>query len=240
MKRIYISHGDKGGVGKSIVAAVLTEFLLKDDTPVSLVEGDPSQPDVGIRYMDDPAVRLGALPLNRAGDAETAMADLSYWLEQEAGDQVVINLPAGASETLDQLAEPLRMVADALGYTLYCTYSLGKGDTPAAGLAKSLNSGVLRYIDPAHRLALFPAFQGKQESFAWYSHKARKDADLRESVMPALSPRAVFDKMLHARGRIRTLAQEGGEGILVYDKIAMHRWLQQSFAALAPILKPEG
>ena len=47
---IFISHGEKGGVGKSRLAMVLIDYLLKHNLrPVVLVEGDKSGQDVGER-----------------------------------------------------------------------------------------------------------------------------------------------------------------------------------------------
>lgn len=234
-KRIFISHGDKGGVGKSMTATVLVERLLQDGHSVALVEGDPSQPDVGVRYAGDKRITLGALPLNRAGDADAAVGQLSYWLESEAGDQVVINLPAGASETLDALAPFLREVADALEYDIYVSYSLGKGDAPTAGLIKSLKSGLLSFINEDKRVVLYPAFQGKPEDFAWFSNKARKEFKVRESIMPAIANRNTLNKLLVTRGAIGELARGGADGWMIADKIGIKRWLGEAMVAVNPL-----
>ena len=240
MKKIIISHGDKGGVGKSIVATVLVEALVMGARPVALIEGDASQPDVGMRYIghEDRGITLGALPLSRAGAADAAVADLSYYLEKSAADRdVIINLPAGAGETLDTLAESLAAVADALGFELYATYSLGKGEAPAKGLAKSLENGLMSAIDPHRRLVLFPAFQGTPETFAWAHSPARTtDIHWHEEIFPALAPATVFNKFLNARG---TWAEVRESGVLmVYDRIAIGRWLSNATKALESILAP--
>lgn len=236
MKKLIISHGDKGGVGKSVIATTCTEALLAAGQLVALVEGDPSQPDVGARYTRDPGVKLGALPLARAGAPEAAVADLSYWLETDAAeaDAVVINLPAGASETLDGLGGAIREVADALGYEIFVTYSLGKGEAPARGLGKSLKGGLLSHVDPDKRLVLFPLFQGHQATFAWYRDPARAAKNFHEAAFPELSPVAVFNKFLAGKGRWEEI--KGAGGLMVYDKIAIGRWLDAATAALAPVL----
>lgn len=238
MKRIFVSHGDKGGCGKSVVATAIAEALLRQGL-VGMVEGDPSQPDMGIRFAADPDVKIGALPLSRAGAPDAAVADLSYWLESEAeGRDVVINLPAGASETLDGLGEAIRMVCDALGYQLYATYSLGKGEAPARGLAKSLTSGLLSFLDEDKRLVLFPGFQGKPETFVWHRDPARQAGGFHEAVFPELAPAMVFNKFLSARGRWDAIKANGD--LMVYDKIAIERWLDAAIAALSPVLNNEG
>ena len=241
MKKITISHGDKGGVGKSIVATAIVEALVAGGHPVALIEGDASQPDVGMRYIghEDRGISLGALPLSRAGAADAAVADLSYYLEKSATDRdVIINLPAGAGETLDSFAGSLAAVADALGFTLYATYSLGKGEAPAKGLAKSLESGLMSVINPHHRIVLFPAFQGTPETFAWAHSPARAQmahgSEWYEAIFPALAPVMVFNRFLNARGTWAEVRESGG--LMVYDKIAIGRWLTDAAAALAPVL----
>lgn len=239
MKKIIISHGDKGGVGKSIVATVLVEALVMGKRPVALIEGDASQPDVGMRYIghEDRGISLGALPLARAGAADAAVADLSYYLEKSASDRdVIINLPAGAGETLDTLAESLAAVADALGFDLYATYSLGKGEAPAKGLAKSMESGLMSVINPHRRLVLFPAFQGTPETFAWAHAPARTDIHWHEEIFPVLAPPAVFNKFLNARGTWTEVRESGA--LMVYDRIAIGRWLSNATKALESILTP--
>jgi hypothetical protein len=45
--RIIISNGDKGGVGKSIVASAIIDLLYSKGIPVAVIEGDITNPDVG-------------------------------------------------------------------------------------------------------------------------------------------------------------------------------------------------
>ena len=40
MNKIVISHGDKGGAGKSVVAAVTVDYFLELGVSTALVEGD--------------------------------------------------------------------------------------------------------------------------------------------------------------------------------------------------------
>ncbi len=237
MKNIYISHGDKGGVGKSVLAVALTEALLTGTRSLALVEGDTTQPDLALRYAGDPEVLLGVLPLNRAGDANNAVSAFAAWLEQNDPAYVVMNLPAGASETLDEHGDLIRQVGDALGYSLTCFYSLGKGDTPTAGLVKSLQSGLLSHIETARQIVVYPAFQGDPHDFVWYGHAARKSFQGREIIMPALANRSAFQKMLMTPGRLSAIAATGAPGWMVVDKLNIARWLKSVLSTLDPIIQ---
>ncbi len=50
MKHLVISHGDKGGVGKSIFSMLAVEFGLFSGRNVAIVEGDTKIGDVKARY----------------------------------------------------------------------------------------------------------------------------------------------------------------------------------------------
>jgi hypothetical protein len=236
MKQLYISHGDKGGVGKSILAAIVAESILGNNNQIGLIEGDTAQPDLALRYDNDLDVLLGVLPLNRAGDASQAVSKFATWLERSDPAHVVINLPAGASETLDEHGDLIRQVGDALGYSLTCFYSLGKGDTPTAGLVKSLQSGLMSHIETTRQIVVYPAFQGDPHDFVWYGHAARKSFQGREIIMPALPSRSAFKKLLSTPGRIAGLAARGANDWMVVDRLNVARWLKSALAAVEPIL----
>ena len=94
--KLLISHGDKGGTGKSMAAALALDHFLATGAPVLLVEGDSAIPDLALRFRGSVPVEL--VNLNRAGDAETSFNKLGNVLEAAAGagQHVVINMPAGA------------------------------------------------------------------------------------------------------------------------------------------------
>ncbi|MHB1672287.1 MAG: hypothetical protein ACYCVM_09665 [Acidiferrobacter sp.] len=238
-KHIFISDGDKGGVGKSVLASVICEARLAMKGRIALVEGDATQPDIALRYAGDPDVLSGILPLNRAGDASLAVSRFATWLETHNPDDVIINLPAGASETLNQQADLIRELADTLGYTLTCFYSLGKGDTPTAGLIKSLKSGVLSHVDPVGQIVVYPAFQGDPRDFVWYGHESRKAFKGKEIVLPFLDNRDAFKKMLSTPGRLQELAAKGAPDWMVIDRLNVGRWLKSAIAAVSTTFTEE-
>ncbi|MFZ1643467.1 MAG: protein mobD [Candidatus Contendobacter sp.] len=58
--------GCKGGVGKSMVALALVDYLLRRDVPVLLIETDTANPDVWRMYAREEGVVAEALDLDRA------------------------------------------------------------------------------------------------------------------------------------------------------------------------------
>jgi MinD-like ATPase involved in chromosome partitioning or flagellar assembly len=79
-KHIFVVGGSKGGVGKSLVAMALTDFLMKSGETILLIDSDTSNPDVWRNYKS--VARCELLNLDKADG----------WIE-------LINLCDGAPES---------------------------------------------------------------------------------------------------------------------------------------------
>ncbi|MHB1752200.1 MAG: hypothetical protein ACYCTF_05815 [Acidiferrobacter sp.] len=242
-KTLLISHGGKGGTGKSYVSQATAEALLAMGYHVSIVEADPTQPDIAKRYVDDPDVTVGALSLNRAGDAENALSKFGEWLERADANHVVVNLPGGAGETLDALSDQLRFLADGLGYRLVATYSLEKNQTATDEMVDSFKTGLMSCVSPENRFIIIPAYKGDPETFEWMDYEERTDilaSGTREIVFPALSSRSALKKFEASRGRVAHMIvppYPGCDGWMLLDKSSVFRWHKAVMAAIAPIFE---
>ncbi|MBU2718202.1 hypothetical protein HF563_02070 [Acidithiobacillus ferridurans] len=238
-KTMFISHGDKGGVGKSITAAIMIERLLMEGVGrLALIEGDSNNKDVGDRYQDVAEVRAVNLPLNRPGaEAANAVTTLASWVETEDPDALVINLPSNAGETLDGLSQILRGVCDGLGIRMVATYSLGMTDALTAGMVKSLRTGLLSHVDPENRAAVYPLFSGPKESFLWARSNDRARYPMQEIEMPRFGAVSSMGKMLNTPGRIVELGERGAPGWLIVDRINVAEWVHAAMRAMDPILQ---
>ena len=65
-KPIFVVGGCKGGVGKSMVALALADYLLQRGEPILLLETDTANPDVWRMYAQEPGVVAEALDLDQA------------------------------------------------------------------------------------------------------------------------------------------------------------------------------
>lgn len=236
-KTMLLSHGGKGGVGKSYNSMVKVEYLLAAGVPVAIIEADPTQPDVAKRYAGDPQVRVGVLTLNQAGDSENAVAKFGEWLETSAAEQVVVNLPAGAGETLDAHGDLLADLADALGYRLVVTYSLEKNGVAADELASSLEEGLMAHVAQENRFIVVPAYKGDPSTFEWLEHPARERFAVPEIIMPALGNRSALRKLEATPGRVAVLADKSSrlDGWMILDQSSVHRWHHAALEAIGPV-----
>jgi hypothetical protein len=239
-RTLYISHGDKGGVGKSYLSMLAVEYLLQFG-PVSLVEADPTQPDLGVRYMGLDNVTVGALPLNKAGDAENALSAFGEMMETTNVALVVVNLPAGAGETLDGTADMIRDLSDALEYRLVVTYALEKNRVASDALIRSMAKGLLSVVDTDKRFVAYPEYKGKVETFDWYNRPEREKAEICELIVPSLANRSALNKLEATRGRVAGLVDKANrpDGWMILDQSSVYRWYQAGIAAIAPIFGGE-
>ncbi len=236
--KLFISHGDKGGTGKSMAAALALDHFLTIGTPVLLVEGDAGIPDLALRFRG--AVPLGAVNLNRAGDAETSFNKLGNILERAAGagQHVVVNMPAGAGDTIDDLAPVLSEIVGAVGYDLITSFSIGPHKTSTDALLKSLDRGLMSVVDPSRRSVLLPLFLGQAAAFDWAKASERAaflDAGSREASVPALRPDDLRDKILAAPGAFSVLAGDK-DTLTLTERALFRRWLALATQAVASIL----
>ncbi|MBU2770095.1 P-loop NTPase family protein [Acidithiobacillus caldus] len=241
-QRIIFSHGDKGGVGKSAVAALLMDLSLRRYGKAGLVEGDTTTPDVWNRYRSCTDVIAKKIPLNLAGDASTAIGQLSVWL-QELGEKavdvptVIVNLPANASETLDQHAAMLVRVCKKLGYDVSACYSIGAGNDAADALGHSLDTGFLSMLDPDKRAVIYPAMFGPKSAFVWHVRQKDTDThDYRHCVLPKLEPAFVASMVFTTEGPFSQMRAGLVDGFGPYQEVVLEDWLEQCDAALWNLL----
>ncbi|MEL5850013.1 MAG: hypothetical protein U7M05_11725 [Candidatus Igneacidithiobacillus chanchocoensis] len=230
--RLFFSHGDKGGVGKSVLSALLVDQLLSSGKDVGIVEGD-TQADIAIRFAD--LVDVSAANLNRSGAAEEAILAFSEALENLAGKDVVVNLPSGAGDTLEAFAEPLVSVADALGLDVFVFYSLGHQSSATKNALRSVESGLLGAVPMENRCIAYPGFLGSPDSFDWVKSGAREKAgNMQEVVIPAIKPEALAMKVLSLSGPFSAMTKKDFSGLTLMEKALLQsKWIKPSLAAVS-------
>jgi hypothetical protein len=167
MGKIYMSHGNKGGVGKSQMAACIVDTLLKNDPNkfVVVVDGDTPEEqrkvggdnsDVGPRFENHPRVlnvvtalndpREGSDAIYRALDSVFDKVEKAYAVMDEDFEMefdIVINTPATFSQTFDKEAqEKLIKFANDVGFGMRIVYIVGETDKAKAEAINFLETTV--------------------------------------------------------------------------------------------------
>lgn len=113
-KPVIIFHGDKGGVGKSWTCSVFTDWMVKNQIPVALVDGDTRNPDVSRMFGD-------STPVSNANLREhDGWMDLTDFMMDHGDKVIIISMPAGIgselrkesarfAQTLQMLKRPMTM-----------------------------------------------------------------------------------------------------------------------------------
>ena len=236
--QLLISHGPKGGTGKSMAAALALDGLIATGAPVLLIEGDSGIPDLALRFRGSVPVKL--VNLNRAGDAETSFNKLGHILEDAAaaGQHVVINTPAGAGDTLDELAPVLAEIVSSIGYNLVVTFSINPHRPSTDTLLQSLDNGLMSVVDTGRRSVLFPLFLGVANQFDWSKSPNRADfinAGGREAAIPALRPDDLRDKILALPGAFSVLSEDKA-ALTITERALFRRWLALAHAAISSVV----
>lgn len=215
-RKLIISDGAKGGVGKSTVSALAVEYLLDRDGEVIVVEGDRTIPDVAERYSGVDGVIGVMASLARPDRREEAIIKMFEAIESlDSGADVVVNTPASASETIDVEAETVLAVAHEMGFNVHVGWVIADDEIGACLAGESALAAGADY-----RLAIMnERFQGER---AWKGGAARKSwlkGGGAEITLPELTERAI-EVLKASTGRIADLTTpEGGQSIVLRQVI---------------------
>ncbi|MBN6742573.1 hypothetical protein JKG47_19065 [Acidithiobacillus sp. MC6.1] len=238
MKTVIFSHGDKGGVGKSVVAAAMVDFIAETRGDCTALDGDNKTPDMRNRFMNSSSVMVAHMQINQAGDASNAVAQLGGIIEDAGTDFVVVNLPSNAGDTLDSMGTMLQDVCGDIGVRMVITYSLGEHAEAADSLIESLAENFLSVFDARDRMVLFPAFIGGLDKFAWYGRPEYKSYVGLQGVFPVLEPKFVFADIIRHAGLFSEMVKNRPADFTAYHKVALRAWRGDVAKLLTPLLFP--
>lgn len=143
--QLWISHGDKGGVGKSMVSHVLVELLRLSNKKVLLVDGEPENGDVSKRYANIPEVKTVLIDLGTAELFEESINKLASEIESAQSEGIqctVVNLPAGASQCIDKDVKSLREIVEALDIEAFTLINIGDSEFSTRKAKEIADSGL--------------------------------------------------------------------------------------------------
>jgi len=143
--QLWVSHGDKGGVGKSMVSNVLVELLRLSGKKVLLVDGEPENGDVAKRYTGIPGVKTILIDLGTAELFEESINKLAGEIEKSLSEKIectVVNLPAGASQCIDKDVKSLREIVEALDIEVFTLINVGDSEFSGRKAKEIADSGL--------------------------------------------------------------------------------------------------
>jgi len=238
MKSLIISHGDKGGVGKSIFSMLAVEYGLYRERGVAIVEGDTQIGDVKARYEN--VVPVLSVNLDKSGkDAENAIATLFGHLEALESDFVVMNAPANAHKALDSHAELIGPVARELGFRICVAWMIGR-EASSATLANE--STICQVAD--RRIAVVNRHESDYDrDYYWFTVPQYREAWIasggRTGEIPELASR-VGAKVKEYQGQSFTSLAGRESPLFVVERQIIKHWLRKSWeGAVIPLIEED-
>jgi hypothetical protein len=225
---VWLVAGNKGGVGKSVVAKSLTDWLQKEEVPLMVVEGDTRTPDVRAAFG-------GILPTKKFDltDAPSWDEYSDFLCQTDFNGHIVTNLPDAISDRLILCFSNLKVLAGNYGIHLKLLFVI---NTLPDGLhlldkltdvfgeiyiVKNL------YFGAPHEFVTFDSNQSRIEQF--------KDKVI---LFPQMNPKI----MMLVRGEQMSfnmfLAQTGDkESNTIYAKLVVSDWQDAMHEALEDVLQ---
>ncbi|MHB1737073.1 MAG: hypothetical protein ACYCQM_10980 [Acidithiobacillus sp.] len=238
MKHLVISHGDKGGVGKSIFSMLAVEFGLFAERNVAIVEGDTKIGDVKARYEN--VVSVLSVNLDKSGkDAENAIATLFGHLEALDSDFVVMNAPANAHKALDSYAELIVPVARELGFQICVAWMIGR-ESSSATLANE--SAICQVAD--RKIAVVNRHESDYDrDYYWFAVPQYKDAWIASGGLtgeiPELASR-VGAKVKEYQGRSFASLAGPESPLFIVERQIIKNWLRKSWQeSMTPLIEEQ-
>ncbi len=224
-KTILIVHGDKGGVGKSTLAALCVDYCIEQFGACAVVEGDAKIDDVARRFGGTLGVDGYLVDLARADASEDAAVRLFEELEHANAAHVVINTPASASSTIDAQADLIVPSAHELGYQVVVAWLVGAGEDSARLAGES---SLCAAAD--RKVAVINDHYGVAATSIWGRHVARTawlDTGGTEAHLPDLTER-VAEIVRESTGRPSLLAAPAS-GLPVITRTVIKRWVHAAW-----------
>ena len=217
-RKLILIHGQKGGVGKSLVSSLLVELA---PTKPLIVECDDSAPDVARRYKNHGYEGL-QIELLTADSPADALSDMMSSVEDAPEAQIVINLPAAAGSVVDEYAEQIREVAHGLQRELVAVFVIGAGQDSLAAAVKCAKSGLASVTH--RRIAVINRFFGTPARLGWNDEsRARWRGD--EVILPELATR-IADRIRTIDEPLKMIADPDNRVIPIADRSLLRRWLR--------------
>ncbi len=227
MKTVYLIGGEKGGVGKSMLALSLTEILQTQDQHVLTIDGDQSNPDVFkcLNNNTPQNVKLATANL----DTEEGWQILIENLHDFNGSAVIINSPARYRIVAEKHFDYLTTAANEHGYAIKVLWPINRQRDGLVQLASAING----YLNGLPIWVIRNLHFGDKEKFVLFEESKIKSQVTGVLDMPDLSDR-VTDKIYSERINLSNM-----DKFSYSERIAIQRYLKTLSTEIEKVQKWE-
>lgn len=230
MVRIHLIGGEKGGVGKSVLSRVLAQYHIDRETPFKAFDGDLSHGAL-MRYY---AEYTEPVDIRNFESADRIIEEAA-----ESGRQIIVDLPAQASGTVDRWIAESDLVefCKEIGVVLTLWHIMDDGTDSVRLLEKTLET----YGDSANYVVV--RNHGRGSDFSLFNESEAKrnaeEAGARIMDLPGLNAGSMrkIDRVgasLWAAANNKDEAVGPTLGILERQRVRV--WLKNAYSALDRVL----
>lgn len=238
---IVLIDGDKGGVGKSVVAGAFVDWLHARRQPVALVDGDARNPDVGRLFED--VLPVGQTNL-RHHDGWMDMTDFIF--AQSPDRTVVVSMPAGIGGELKLEANTFSEMARQLKRPITLIWVINRSPDSVNLLNNALEAVGAAL---AHKYVFKNLFFAPSDKFRrWNQSQTRKHFEETSGAVvdfPELHERALdklmSDPMPYSAAVVPVEEfHTSPHGLTASELIELTAWLREVDVAMRPVAERLG
>ena len=230
MTSLHLIGGEKGGVGKSVLSRILTQYHIDKKIPFKTFDGDLSHGAL-MRYYGE---FTDPVDLRNFESIDGIIEEAA-----ESGRHVIVDLPAQASFAIDRWIAETGLVefSKDIGITLTLWHVLDDGSDSVRLLEKTLDT----YGDGPNYVLVRNLGRGSDFSFFDQSEAKAKAKSLGASVidLPALQPSAMrkIDRVGASLWAATNNNDESlGPTLGLMERQRVRVWLNSAYKALDDVL----
>lgn len=224
---LILSHGDKGGVGKSFALCTYIDRQLSRGETLIAVEADRRNPDVARRYGQQ--IRVEMFDISKADSG--GWMDLASMMDENPGVDIAVSLPAQIGHVLTERRDAIAGELDQLGRRLGVFWALNR-DADSINLLR-LFLDDFESFGPAVLAIKNGYFGTTDQYYRWEKSKTRERllAYGAETYLAPLHER-VIDRI---NGPFATGMETGTDTALPYgERAELERWRAAVHRAFDP------
>lgn len=224
---LYLCAGDKGGTGKSMVAAALIDAFLQRGIEPILVETDTANPDVFKSYGE--RIQCAALSLDEAD----GWIQLINTIDQARGIPVIVNTAARSGSGVARYGATLRSTLGELDRKLVTLWIINRQRDSLELLADYLEAMPVSAEHHAH--VLRNLYFGASEKFQLYNGSDLKKRIEERGGMTLDFP-DLADRVADQLATERLTIQRAFDAMPLGHRAELIRWRNEAFKSLSRIM----
>lgn len=224
---LYLCAGDKGGTGKSMVAAALIDAFLQRGIEPILVETDTANPDVFKSY----GVRIQCATLSL--DEADGWIQLINTIDQARGIPVIVNTAARSGSGVARYGATLRSTLGELDRKLVTLWIINRQRDSLELLADYLEAMPVSAEHLAH--VLRNLYFGASEKFQLYNGSDLKK-QIEERGGMTLDFPDLADRVADQLATERLTIQGAFDAMPLGHRAELIRWRNEAFKSLSRIM----